>query len=100
MGVIQTLRGGSDLKGGGLFRLFGLFGPRLKRKYSVFDDGLCHRPGALPRPHSRQRPTGRVKNREIGEILENFANSEVPQNHGTADTDGAVLLNASFTICT
>ena len=59
--LIQTLMGGGliqTLRGGGLF--IGLFGPSLERKYSVFADGLCHRPGALPTPHSRQRPTGRV----------------------------------------
>ena len=61
-GLIQTIKGGliQPLRGG-LFRLLGLFDPNLERKYSVFDDGLCHRPGALPRPHSAQRPTGRVK---------------------------------------
>ena len=48
--------------GGGLFITFRPFLAHLAltQKYSVFDDGLCHRPGALPRPHSAQRPTGRV----------------------------------------
>ena len=40
---------------GSFWGLLGQFGPNLERKYSVFDDGLWHRPGALPRP--LQRPT-------------------------------------------